>query len=388
MTATDTTGKIYANYAATTPSLTPRVAEELAVYLSSGMNLNAGRNFEGLEDCVISMRARRAVATLFGVSDPLKIIFTSGATEALNIALRGLLRRGDHVLMSGLEHNAVARPLHMMKKNGLIEIDILPCAQDGTMDFSCVARLVKKNTRLLVMTHASNVLGMILPVAACFASAKEFGVITVLDAAQTAGVLPLRMDGNTDVIAFPGHKGLRGLAGVGGLALSEAAAREIVPILAGGTGSASHSLDMPDFLPDMLEPGTRNTIGILSLAASVEEICDTGVDVIRQREVRLTSRFLEGLRGIPELTIQGTRDANLSVAVVSVSAPGADPGVIARRLFDEFGIITRSGLHCSPLAHKTAGTYGQGTVRISFGSRSTDDEADAVVSALSGVISS
>jgi len=326
------------------------------------------------------------MATLLGVSDPMRIIFTSGATEALNVAIYGLLRRGDHALMSGLEHNAVARPLHMMKKNGVIEFDALPCAPDGTMDPSCVAKFVRENTRLLVMTHASNVLGTVLPVAECFAAAKRLGVMTVLDAAQTAGILPLKMDENTDVIAFAGHKGLRGVAGVGGLALSEVAAREINPSLAGGTGSLSQSLDMPDFLPDKLEPGTRNTIGILSLAASAEEICGTGVDVIRQRERRLTSKFLEGLRRIGGLDIHGTRDADRSVAVVSVSSRRIDPGTIARRLFDEFGIITRSGLHCSPLAHITAGTFKRGTLRISFGYGTTEEEAEKIVFALSEIV--
>jgi cysteine desulfurase family protein len=372
---------IYANYAATSPALSPAVVRELCEY-AGGTHLNAARNFEGLEAGAIALRARRAAAALFGADGPLNVIFTSGATQSLNMAVNGLVRPGDRVLATGVEHNAVARPLERLRKSGAIEVDWLPCGADGSLDAGTVGAAIRKNTRLFVMTHASNVLGTILPAVECFAAARERGVFTVLDAAQTGGVLPCTMALGADVIAFTGHKGLGALAGTGGLVIGEAAAREMRPWLAGGTGSASGSLDMPDFLPDKFEPGTQNTIGILSLAASVEEILRVGVENIRERERALTARFMSGLRTLKKITVYGTGDAGCGVALVSLAVQGCDAADAARRLFENHGIVTRSGLHCAPLAHKTAGAYPGGTVRFSFGRGTTEAEVDAALDAL------
>jgi cysteine desulfurase family protein len=383
---------IYANYAATSPALSPAVVKELCGYLE-GTHLNAARNFEGLEAGAAALRARRAVAKLFHAPDPLKVLFTSGATQSLNMAINGLVRPGDHVLATSVEHNATARPLEALRKTGLIELDWLPCAPDGSLDAETVRKAIKKNTRALVMTHASNVLGTILPVPECCGIAREHGVFSIVDTAQTAGVLPFP-SGNgiggsalaADVIAFSGHKGLGGLAGAGGFVLSEAAAREMRPWASGGTGSASHSLDMPDFLPDKFEPGTQNTIGILSLAVSIEEILRISVEKIREHERTLTARFIAGLRQIEKIKCFGPLDSDRpdrTVALVSLVIRGYDCGDASRRLFETCGIVTRSGLHCSPLAHKSAGTYPDGTVRFSFGRGTTEQEIDAVLEALS-----
>jgi cysteine desulfurase family protein len=380
---------IYANYAATTPALSPAVIEELREYVGA-VHLNAGRNFEGLEAGAIALRARRAVGKLFGVVDPLRVIFTSGATQSLNIAIHGLVRHGDHVLATSVEHNATARPLELLRKNGVIELDWIQCSPDGSLDPDTVRKAIRKNTKLLVMSHASNVLGTILPVTECFRIAHEYGVLTILDMAQTGGVLPFTMGdyGNADifdVVAFAGHKGLGGLAGVGGFAIGESAAGKMRQWISGGTGSVSHSLDMPEFLPDKFEPGTQNTIGILSLAASVEEILGAGIETIRERERTSTARFIAGLRQIKKISVYGTLDPDRSVPVVSVVVSGYDAGEISRLLFENHGIITRSGLHCSPLAHQTAGTFPGGTVRFSFGSGTTEAEIDAILAALAGL---
>ena len=377
---------IYANYAATSPALSQAVVTELRDYVGE-THLNAGRNFEGLEAGSIALRARRAVAKLFGADDPLWVIFTGGATQALNMAIHGLARPGIHVLASSVEHNAAARPLEALRANGVIELDWLPCAADGSLDPETLRRALTKNTRLLVMTHASNVLGTILPPAECFKIAREYGIVTVLDAAQTGGVLPFAMHGCCDVLAFAGHKGLGGLAGIGGLVLGKNAAGEMRPWLSGGTGSVSQSLEMPDFVPDKFEPGTQNTIGMLSLAASIEAMLRTGVEAIRERECRLAERFISGLRGIQKMRVCGTGDANRSVPVVSVVVEGIDAAEVSRRLFEGHGIITRSGLHCSPLAHKTAGTYPAGTVRCSFGSGTSTEEIDLILEALAAIAS-
>ncbi|WP_010256515.1 aminotransferase class V-fold PLP-dependent enzyme [Treponema primitia] len=388
---------IYANYAATSPALSPVVVQELHGYLGE-THLNAGRNFEGLEAGAIALRARRAVAKLLGVADPLRVIFTSGATQSLNMAINGLVREGDHVLSTSVEHNAAARPLEALRKNGVIELEWLQCDPDGSLDPEKIRGAIRKNTRLLVMTHASNVLGTILPVTECFRIAHEYGVLTILDMAQTGGVLPFTMEdygagnsptkvgvANSDVVAFAGHKGLRGLAGTGGFVIGEAAAGQMRPWISGGTGSVSQSLDMPEFMPDKFEPGTQNTIGILSLAASVEEILRTGVETIRERERASTARFIAGLGQIKKIAVCGTLDPDRCVSVVSVAIPGHDAGEVSRFLFENHSIITRSGLHCSPLAHRTAGTFPGGTIRFSFGSRTSNGDIDAILEALDGV---
>jgi cysteine desulfurase family protein len=372
---------IYANYAATSPSLSGSAAACLHGYIS-GTHLNAGRNFEGLEAGAAALRARKAVGALLGINDPLRVIFASGATAALNMAINGLVRPGDHVLASGVEHNASARPLESLRKNGVIELDWLPCGKDGSLDAEKIRPAIRKNTRLLVMTHASNVLGTILPAPECFAIARGYGLFTVLDMAQTAGILPFDFAGLCDVMAFAGHKGLGALAGIGGCALSLRASEEMRPWMRGGTGSASHSLDMPEFLPDKFEPGTQNTIGVVSLGASVEEILDTGVETIGLREQALTARFLSGLGDIKKIHVHGTGDPDRCVPVVSVVIEGHDSGDAARRLFENHGIITRSGLQCSPLAHQCAGTFPDGTVRFSFGRETTEAEIDAMLAAL------
>jgi cysteine desulfurase family protein len=372
---------IYANYAATSPALSPDVVKELRGYLE-GTHLNAARNFEGLEAGAVALRARKALGRLFSAADPLKVIFTSGATQSLNMAIHGLVRPGDHVLSTAVEHNAAARPLEALRKSGVIHLDWLPCAPDGSLDAAAVPGAFKKNTRLLVMSHASNVLGTILPAAECFRAARERGVFVILDTAQTGGVLPVGMDA-CDVLVFTGHKGLGGLAGTGGFVVGDAASREMRPWIAGGTGSASEDLGMPAFLPDKFEPGTQNTIGILSLAASVEEILRTGLEAIRERESALTARFIAGLGAIEKVTPCGTLDPARSVALVSLVVRGCDAGEASRLLFERHGIVTRSGLHCAPLAHKSAGTYPEGTVRFSFGRGTTEAEIDAALEALS-----
>ena len=376
---------IYANYAATSPALSPGVVKELREYLG-GTHLNAARNFEGLEAGTIALRARKAIGRLFNAADPLKVVFTSGATQSLNMAINGLIRQGDHVLATMVEHNATARPLESLRKNGVIALDWLPCETDGSLDTETVHKAIRKNTRLFVMSHASNVLGTILSAAECFKIAREYGIFFVLDTAQTAGVLPIPTGdsgGLADVIAFTGHKGLGALAGIGGFVIGEEASREMRPWASGGTGSASQSLDMPEFLPDKFEPGTQNTMGILSLAVSVEEILRTGVEKIREREQSLTARFITGLEDIKKITLYGPREPDRRAAPVSVVVRGYDAGEAARFLFEKHGIITRSGLHCAPLAHKTAGTYPAGTVRFRFGRETREDEIDAALEALS-----
>ncbi|MCL1993150.1 MAG: aminotransferase class V-fold PLP-dependent enzyme [Spirochaetes bacterium] len=372
---------IYANYAATTPALSKAVIEQIRIYLE-GVHLNAGRNFEGLQAGAIALRARRAVAKLFNAGDPLRVILTSGATASMNMAINGLVRQGCHVLATSIEHNAVARPLHALHQNKVIELQWLKCNSDGSLDPQEVRRAIKKNTRLLVMSHASNVLGTILPVEECMKIAREHDIMTIVDTAQTAGVLPWTTGDLCDVIVFTGHKGLGALAGTGGFVLNERAAGEMRPWAMGGTGSASHSLDMPDFLPDKFEPGTGNSLGMLSLATSVEEILLAGIENKRAKDISCTEHFMAGLANIKNVTAYGVSEPTRRVALVSIAVHGYDAADVSKRLFEKHGIVTRSGLHCSPLAHKTAGTFPGGTVRFSFGGGTTEAQIDTMLEAV------
>jgi cysteine desulfurase family protein len=377
---------IYLNYASTSPVKPARVTNGLIRYLEENRHLSGGRNFEGLDDGAAIHQSRRALADFFGAPSGAPVIFTSGLTLSLNMILGGLLKPGDHVLITQVEHNALARPLHRMRKQGPVELDVLPNSPDGGFDPPVIKKYIRPNTRLLAMTHASNVLGTLLPWEESFALAKQYGLFTLLDTAQTAGLVPLRMNEHTDALAFTGHKGLGGLAGTGGFILSAAAAALLEPWVCGGTGSASDSLDQPGFLPDKFESGTPNTLGIISLALGVEEIRARGLEAVRERGKSLTRRFLEGARTIPGLAVYGTGSAETSAPVVSVNAaadsPWFDNALLARKLYDDYGIITRCGLHCAPLAHQCAGTFPAGTLRFSFGFETTEAEINTALKAL------
>jgi selenocysteine lyase/cysteine desulfurase len=383
--------QIYMNYASTHPFKSERLIRGLAGYLEQNRHLSDGRNLEGLDEGRISLRARLALARLFGDSgeaslNPLSVILAGGLTLSLNMVFGGFLKEGDHVLSTGVEHNAVSRPLELLRRKNIIGVDFLPCGRDGAFDPSLIAKNVRPNTRLFVMTHGSNALGTLLPAAECFAQAKRFGLFTVLDAAQTAGFIPVKLSADTDVIAFTGHKALGALQGTGGFVLNAGAASRIEPWIAGGTGSASDSLLQPDFLPDKYESGTANVLGALSLAIAVEELLEKDMAHNRRRLESLRDRFIAGLKTIKGLAIHGTEDSKKSLPIVPVSFPLLGPGLLARELFEKFSVITRPGLHCAPLAHQCAGTFPQGTVRFSFGPETTDADIDAALLALEGVL--
>lgn len=369
------------NHAATSPTHPQAVASAAMAYLQQGNHQNMGRGQGELASAQAALESRMELAAFFGASGPHHVIFTSGATESLNIALNGLVQKGGHVLATGLEHNAVARPLHLLQQRGHIEVTWLPVNPKGTFNPACLQGAIRRNTRLLVMTHASNVVGNVLPVEACFKTAKQNGLFTLLDAAQTAGHVPVALGRHTDAIAFTGHKGLRGLAGTGGLVLSKEAASAMCVWKAGGTGSHSSSLAMPDFLPDKFEAGTQNILGILCLRAAVAHIKQVGLCAIQAHERALTTQFLEGLRGLP-VEVYGHYDAENWVPVVSLNMPGVDAGALARQLDAGYGIQTRSGLHCAPLAHKAIGTFPRGTLRFSFGASTTRQEIEYTLNAL------
>ena len=375
------------NHAATSPTKPKKVVDALTTFLNENSHQSAGRGGDELESMRAILESRTLLAQFFAACSPSHVIFTSGTTESLNMALNGLVRDGCHVITTCLEHNAVARPLYLLQQQGRIEVTWLACGLSGNIDPQAIVSSIRPNTRLLAMTHASNVLGNVLPVARSFEIAKRYGLFTLLDAAQTVGHISVKLDNNTDAIAFTGHKGLRGTAGIGGLVLSENVANEFGAWKAGGTGSHSQSLEMPNFLPDKLEPGTHNMLGILSLKAAVEAIGAMGITAIHAREKSLTSRFVKGLKQLP-VTLYGDYSVEHWIPVVSINIPGRDAGLVARQLSEDFDIETRSGLHCSPLAHKTIGTFPHGTLRLSFGVDTTDQEIDYVLEALEKITTS
>lgn len=378
---------VYLNHAATSNHKFEATVQDLCHYMEANNNLNTNRGSQSMDELGLVFDARQALADFFQAPDPAHVIFTANATTSLNMILNGLLKTGDHVLTTEVEHNAVARPLNLLETQQNISISRLYCEPDGQLDPKQIKSMIRPETKVMVMTHASNVLGTILPVKECFKIAKEHGIITVLDSAQTAGFLPINMEEmSIDVLAFTGHKSLMGLSGIGGFVLAKNMELKIDPWLSGGTGSASLSFEQPTFLPDKFEPGTLNMLGILSLKSAIESIKALGLAQIAEHERALTKRFLIGLKKLP-VKILGSGEPLKTVPVVSITVPTIDSGELAQMLFDRYQIITRSGLHCSPLAHQTAGTLKSGAVRFSFGWNTTVDEIDYTLNALKTILS-
>jgi cysteine desulfurase family protein len=328
---------------------------------------------------------REAISKLFNINDPLQIIFTKNATEALNIAILGLLQPGDHVITTSMEHNSVMRPLRYLEKND-VELSVVQCAVNGGMDPHAIIPLIKKNTRALIITHASNVTGTIMPIAEIGAMAREKNIILCADAAQTAGALTIDVEKmNVDVLAFTGHKSLFGPQGTGGLYIRKGLDAEIRPIMTGGTGSRSEFEEQPDFMPDKFESGTPNSIGLAGLGAGVNFILSAGIDVIRRKEEELTGRFLEGLKSLKGVTCYGPAEKEMRTSVVSFNIKGMTPSDVSFELDEKYGIMSRPGLHCAPSAHRTIGTFSQGTVRFSFGNFNTGKEIDFALEAIDAI---
>ncbi|HSV72312.1 MAG TPA: aminotransferase class V-fold PLP-dependent enzyme [Chthonomonadales bacterium] len=330
----------------------------------------------------VIFETRESLARLFGVDDPLRIVFASNATEALNLVVRGLLRPGDHVITSSMEHNSVMRPLRGLEEQG-VELTVVRCSVDGCVDPRDFEEAIRRNTRLIVMTHASNVVGTLFPVSEVGAIARRHGVLFCVDAAQTAGAYPLCVPSAcVDLLAFTGHKSLFGPQGTGGLAVGPGVEKVVEPLIRGGTGSRSDSEHQPDWLPDRYESGTPNAVGLAGLGAGVQFVLSRGVEAIRAHEEELMVRLIEGLRAIPGVTLYGRSNARDQVAVLSFNIAGIAPSEVALRLDEQYDIQCRPGLQCAPIAHRTVGTFPVGTVRVSPGYFTTGEEVDVVVRAV------
>ena len=387
--------RIYLDNAATSFPKPPEVAEAAARFMTScGANTGRGsyRSAEEAEELVYGTRAM--INDLFSGDHPRNVVFSSGITMSLNQLLYGILKSGDHILVSSFEHNAVMRPLTLLKEKRNVSFSLIPCNEEGliergTVEQSCLP-LLKPETRAVMINHAGNVFGNIQPLEEIGRFCRKYGLLFFADTAQSAGVLEFDMQKmNLDALAFTGHKGLLGPQGIGGLVLRQRAAEMISPLIAGGTGSQSDLEEMPAFLPDRLEAGTLNLPGIAGLSVALSFLDKTGISKIRAHEQALTRIFLKELSPLAEkglLRIPGPASVDARVGVVSVVTPGIDEALAAALLNERYGIEVRVGLHCAPRAHQAMGTFPGGTIRFSFGCFTKEEEVRLAAKALGEIL--
>ena len=371
---------IYFDNAATTLQKPPCVAQAVLEAMTSFGNPGRGVHEPALAASRAIYDARCALARLFHGENPARIAFTANATQALNIAIKGILSPGDHVITTAMEHNSVLRPLYELEERG-VELTILPADKQGRVEYEVFEAAIQRNTRAIVCTHGSNLTGNLLDIGKIGAIAKAHGLLLVADASQTAGILPIdvqKMD--IDILCFTGHKGLLGPQGTGGLYVREGVA--VRPLLTGGSGVQSHSKTHPAQMPTALEAGTLNAHGLAGLNAGVGYLLETGVDRIRQKELDLMWAFYEGVNAIPGITVYGDFSSRERCPIVSLNVRDYDSSQVSDALFCEFGIATRPGAHCAPLMHEALGTHQRGAVRFSFSHYNTMEEIEFAVSAL------
>ena len=378
---------IYLDNAATSYPKPEGVSDAMKAYIDQvGATINRSVYGAAQDAGLVTLQLRERLKKLFRFPDPVThVILTPGATWGLNMVIRGFLKPGDHCIVSAMEHNAVMRPL--LQLTG-VEYDRISCSREGLLDPRDVEALIRPNTKLLVMAHGSNVCGTVQDAKAVGEICARHGIAFVLDAAQTAGHYPLDFEAfQLSALCVPGHKGLLGPSGIGALLMTDRFAKSLDPIIAGGTGSASDSEYLPEYLPDRFESGTPNLPGIYGWEAALRFVEATGVDALRHHEMKLCQRFLEGLETIEGVALCGTRDLSSRVGVISLDFLHRDNAEAAFRLETEYGILTRCGLHCAPSAHKTLDTFPRGTVRFSLGFANTEEDVDsalAAIAALSG----
>lgn len=378
---------IYLDNASSSFPKAPTVATAMSDYITNrGININRGSYALAydVEDIIYTTRQR--LHTLFNGHDPSHVIFTQNVTMSLNMVIKGLLKAGDHVLVSSMEHNAVMRPLTQLLDKG-ITFDTIPCDSTGSIQMDSIEPLIRPNTVALIINHASNVCGTIQPLESIGSICKTHNLQFIVDAAQTAGVIPIDVKAcHIDALCFTGHKGLLGPQGIGGIILTKEMAQTLTPLIAGGTGSFSHLETLPTHMPDAFESGTLNLPGIIGLNEGLAYIESQGMENIHNHELVLTQSFLEGLQSIDGINIVGKQNIQDRTAVVSITIDGIDPANIAYELESTYHIMTRVGLHCAPRAHQTLGTYPEGTVRFSFGYANTHKDVESALSALHRIV--
>ena len=383
--------RIYLDQASTSFPKAPGVAQAMMDYLTmNGVNVNRGCYSSAYSAEEVIYETRQLLAELFHFSKCKNVIFIPNVTTSLNFILKGFLKPGDHILVSAMEHNAVMRPVVQLASSG-ISFDRIPCRTDGSMILEKVEELIRPETKAIVTLHASNVCGTRMPLDALGEICQRHQLYFVVDSAQTAGIVPINMDKmHIDALAFTGHKGLRGPQGTGGFLVSQELAEQMEPLISGGTGSVSHTEEIPDFMPDRFESGTPNLPGIYGLHEALLYLKTHSLQAINEKELSLTGYFLEQLQALDDtgrhIRIIGKKDLTDRNAVVSIQTPEIDMSQVAWQLDNEYGVMTRVGLHCAPNAHKTLGTYPAGTIRFSFGPENTKNELDFAIQGLKKIL--
>lgn len=373
---------IYLDNAASTWPKPPAVKEMMAEVIEDfAANPGRGGHTLAMKASKTVFRTRVQLSRLFGIQNPNNLFFYLNATQALNQAIKGFLKEGDHVVSSSVEHNSVRRPLEYMHRTKQVEITYVEPRNDQLFHLEDFVQAIQPNTRLLVVSHASNLTGVILPVAALGELAKKHGIIFLVDASQSAGVLPLHVEEmNIDMLAFPGHKGLYGPQGTGGLYVHSDI--DLEPLIHGGTGSQSEAIEQPTTRPDRYESGTVNTVGLAGLLAGTSFVTEKGVDQIHQHEWELAKQTILALQQIPGVEVYGPGVETERVGVVAFNIGGVDASEASFILDQQYGIATRAGYHCTPLGHQTAGTEQRGAVRASYGIFNTDKDVEALINAV------
>lgn len=372
---------IYCDNGATSWPKPPQMLEQMTHFVNDiGGSPGRSGHTASVEAERIAFGVRESLAEMFNIKDPQQIAFTKNITESLNYVIQTQLKPGDHVITSSMEHNSVMRPLRMLEDKGL-ELTVVQCDSEGFLDAAKVKEAIKPNTKMIVVNHASNVVGTIQDVEAVGKVAHEAGVLFTVDAAQSAGLIPIDVEKmHIDFLCVTGHKGLLGPTGTGAVYANPAI--KVTPLMLGGTGSNSEFEKQPEVMPDVWESGTMNIIGVAGLSGSLAFLKEVGVANVHKREVMLTQRFIDGIKDVPCVILYGPHDASKKTAVTSINIEGAVCSEVGKVLDQAFGIMTRTGLHCSPAAHKTIGSFPQGTVRFGFSYFTTEEEVDEVIEAV------
>lgn len=378
---------IYFDNSSTSFPKAPNVGRAMGEFIENGaFNINRG-SYEGAYEAGSAvLDTREMLKDLFNAPNSKNVVFTPSVTYSLNFFIKGFLKRGDHVLVTSVEHNAVMRPLVQMEKLG-VEFDVVQCDEEGSVTADDFRSYIKENTKAIITTHASNVCGTIIPIEEIGALCKEKGLVYAVDTAQTAGILNIDMQkSNIDFLAFTGHKGLLGPQGIGGFVASDKLEGLIDPVISGGTGSLSDSEEIPTFLPDRFESGTLNLPGIIGLHQALIYLKEAGIDNMRNEKMEITKYFLDQVKEIEGVRIAGKKTVEGRLGVVSIDFEGFDNSIVSFYLSNKYNIMTRVGMHCAPRAHKTLKTFPQGTVRFSFSHFNTKEEVDICIDAIKTIL--
>ena len=376
---------IYLDNAATTMKKPRCVIDAVVAAMSHMGNAGRGATSAALDASRVIYDTREKLSDLFNLQNPSRVAFTCNSTESLNTAIKGILSSGDHAITTALEHNSVLRPLYDLQAKGM-ELSIVDCDENGNIDYNDFEKLIKENTKAIVCTHASNLVGNVLDVKKIGSIAKKHNLIFIVDASQSAGVFPIDMqDMNIDILCFTGHKGLLGPQGTGGICVREGI--DVRPLKVGGSGVNTFSKEQPVEMPTHLEAGTLNGHALAGLNAALDYLKEEGIDNIQKREEELMFRFYNGIKDIKDIKIFGNFE-NKRAAIVTFNVGDIDSAAFSDELSFAYDISTRAGAHCAPLMHKAMNTVEQGAVRFSFSHYNTEEEIDTAIKAVKEIAAS